>query len=215
MAFGLVGCGNSGTDSPAEEAQLPLDDDSGSDASQPPNIAQPIDDVPDTLGPEGDSSVTVSEEQYPLNSALGDIWGVEGDHYSIDFTITNGKFLLTPTIIDGVTHSLLVPVEASAIVYGELYSPGDSFAFATYSYSPFGSGGGVLAGNSYFDQATVGIDLNSSGDVEANEIFNVIGGTFEFGGELPDIELSFSLMLENGMSAEGHYTGLFDFADRI
>jgi len=43
----------------------------------------------------------------------------------------------------------------------------------------------------------------------------VIGGTFEFVGELPDIELRFSVTLESGEMAEGHYTGLFDFADRV
>jgi len=83
------------------------------------------------------------------------------------------------------------------------------------SYSPFGSGGGVLAGNAYFDSAYVGIDLNDSGDIEAEENFRVISGTFDFKGELPNIELSFSVTLENGQQAEGQYTGLFDFATRI
>jgi len=167
------------------------------------------------VGPEGDSRVKVGDRQYPLNSALGDIWGPEGDHYNIDFTITNGKFLVAPTLIDGVEHSLLLPVEASASIYAELYSPGDSFSFGTYSFSPFGAGGGVLAGNAYFDSAYVGIDRNDSGDIDAEENLRVIGGTFDFAGALPNIELRFSVTLENGQLAEGHYTGLFDFADRM
>lgn len=172
-------------------------------------------DAGNAVGPEGDSSLKLGERQYPLKSALGDIWGVGEDHYNVDFTITNGKFLVAPTEIDGVTHSLLVPVEASATVYVELYSPGEAFSFGTYSFSPFGAGGGVLAGNAYFDSAYVGIDSNNSGDIESNENYRVIGGTFEFDGVLPDIELRFSVTLENGELAEGYYTGLFDFADRI
>ena len=140
---------------------------------------------------------------------------MEADHYSVDFTITNGKFLLARTEINGVIHSLLVPAQATATVYAELYSPGDSFSFGTYSYSPFGAGGGVLAGNAYFDSAYIGIDSNDSGDIEADENSRVIGGTFEFTGVLPDIELRFNVTLENGEIVEGHYTGLFDFADRI
>lgn len=213
LAFGLAGCGDSANVVNTDSSQ-PLNDGDNLDLSQPPSVNPAIDDQPVVPGPEGDSNVKVNAVEYPLDAALGDIWGVEGDHYSIDFTITNGKFLVTPTTIDGVTHSLLVPVEASAVIYAELYSPGESFAFDTYSFSPFGSGGGVLAGAAYFDNATVGVDLNESGDVEANEIFQVTGGTIEFGGMLPDIELRFSFTLENGVQAEGHYTGLFDFADR-
>ena len=213
LAFALVGCGDSANVADGNSSQL-QNDGENVDPAQPPSISQPIDDVPVVAGPEGDSNVKVSAIEYPLDAALGDIWGIEDDHYSIDFTITNGKFLVTPTTIDGVTHSLLVPVEASAVVYAELYSPGESFSFATYSYSPFGSGGGVLAGAAYFDVATVGVDLNESGDVEPNETFEVTGGTIEFGGMLPDIELRFSFTLENGVQAEGHYTGLFDFAER-
>ena len=208
----VTGCGSSDPTTvvvgtpvvPSQNADMPQDDQG--------DLA-PV--TGNAVGPEGDSRLEVNELRFPLKSALGDIWGVEGDHYSVDFTITNGKFLVTPTEIDGTTHSLLVPVEASATIYVELYSPGKAFSFGTYSYSPFGSGGGVLAGNAYFDSAYVGMDINESGDIEANENFRVIGGTFDFAGTLPDIELNFSVSLENGMKAEGHYTGLFDFADRI
>jgi len=212
-SVGLTGCGSS--DPVAVTDDVSSAPDQPNDASQ--NVESDVDSEPLTgnaFGPEGDSNVQVAERRFPLKSALGDIWGVEGDHFSVDFTITNGKFLITPTEIDGVTHSLLLPVESSATVYVELYSPGDAFTFGTYSYSPFGAGGGVLAGNAYFDEAFVGVDANNSGDVEPNENLTVIGGTFEFSGDLPDIELRFSVTLENGESVEGHYTGLFDFADR-
>jgi len=203
LLAGLTGC----ADSAAPNGSNEQDDDST------PTVGGGTTDLPVTLGPEGDSNVQVDDLQYPLNAALGDIWGVEAEHFSIDFTITNGKFLISPTEVNGVVHSLLVPVEATAIVYAELYSPGESFLFDTYGFSPFG--GEVLTGISYFDVASVAVDANNSGDIEPDEIHRVVGGMIKFTGELPDIELNFSLSMENGQSAEGHYTGLFDFADRL
>lgn len=211
-AVSVVACGSS---DPMEvtASSLPASDQRDGMPQNDSDSLMPI--TGEAVGPEGDSSIVVDELSFPLKSALGDIWGPQGDHYSVDFTITNGKFLIAPTEIDGVTHSLLLPVEASATIYVELYSPGDYFSFGTYSYSPFGAGGGVLAGSAFFDSAYVGIDSNNSGDIEPNENLRVIGGTFEFAGVLPDVELNFSVTLENGQHAEGHYTGLFDFADRI
>lgn len=175
----------------------------------------PLDDEPLAgSGPEGDSSVSVGAIRYPLNSALGDIWGVENDHYNVDFTLTNGQFLVSRSEIDGVTHSLLVPVQATATMFAELYSPGDSLMFVTYSYSSLETDNAALAGNAFFNRTFVGVDTNNSGDIENDEKVDVIGGTIEFTGTLPDIELRFSLTLANGQTAEGHYTGLFDFADR-
>ena len=50
--------------------------------------------------------------------------------------------------------------------------------------------------------------------MDDDETLSVVGGTVEFTGILPDIEVNFSVTLENGLLAEGHYTGLFDFTDR-
>jgi hypothetical protein len=209
-SVGMTGCGSTDPMALPEEVQPALDQPAGIPSTDQSDMV-----MGNAFSPEGDSNVKVDEHRFPLKSALGDIWGPEGDHYSVDFTITNGKFLVAPTEIDGITHSLLLPAEASATIYVELYSPGEAFSFDSYSFSPFGAGGGVLAGNAYFDSAYVGIDSNESGDIESNENLRVIGGTFEFTGALPDIELRFNVTLENGQVAEGHYTGLFDFADRI
>jgi len=207
----LVSCGNSQTTETGNinsASELMLGDD-----SVPSEVAPEV--GPLVLGPEGDSQLQVSERQFPLDAGLGDIWGVEQDHYNVDFTITNGNFLVAPTDIDGVVHSLLVPVRASAIVFAELFSPGEFFSFGTYSFSELSNDDGALSGNAYFNNATVSFDINESGDIEEGETFAVTDGTFEFIGGLPDIELRFSVTLDNGEMAEGHYTGLFDFADRI
>lgn len=207
-AIWLSGC--SGSDSVEAMQEQPANQEQGGPSEDDGNAGGE-----NWLGPEGNSGVTLGERQFALKSALGDIWGPGGDHYHVDFTLTNGKFLIAPTEIDGVTHSLLVPVKASATIYAELYSPGDAFAFGTYSFSPAGVSGSSLAGNAFFDSAYVGVDTDDSGDIESDENFRVIGGTFEFEGVLPKIELNFSVTLENGQMAEGHYTGLFDFANRI
>lgn len=223
MCLILPGCGDSqpvfsslNADSVAVVSdQAFVGDDPSVELALPPPITQYNDESPwVSLGPEGDSHVLVDDRRYPLSSALGDIWGIEGNHYNVDFTLTNGKFLVAPTDVDGTIHSLLVPVQTTAIVYAELYSPGSSLSFVTYSYSSFGNAGGVLAGNAFFDQAYVSVDTDSSGEVEDDEKISITGGTIEFAGKLPDIELRFNVTLENGLEAEGYYTGLFDFADR-
>lgn len=202
---------------PAGGPQSPLDDGDGllpGDGTSSPGLPGENPPGVGTLGPQGDSSLNIDERRYPLDSALGDIWGFRDQHYNVNFTLTNGKFVATATDVDGTTHNLLVPAKATAILYAEMHSPGDYFSFVTYSFSPFGAGGGVLDGNAYFDNAYVGYDADNSGNVEEHEKRPVLGGTIAFVGVLPDIELDFSVQLDNGRSATGHYTGLFDFTDR-
>lgn len=229
LLLALQGCGGASTESPTstpgaqsgsdavEQSYLPSNDTNSGGDELSPTVNMPTDTNPVDLntGPEGDSQVTFDEQSYHLNAGLGDVWGIEDDHYEIAFTLTNGKFKVTPTEVDGVAHNLLVPVNATAVFYAELHSPGDSFSFTTYSHSPFGAGGGVLAGNAFFKQAYVDIDHNNSGQIEPDERMPVTGGTVEFAGVLPDIELLFNVTVENGQSVEGHYTGLFDFTDRF
>ncbi len=166
------------------------------------------------IGPEGDSSLIVNERRFPLDAALGDVWGVKGEHFNVNFTLTDGLFTIMPTSVEDEIYNLLVPAEATAIVYAEMFSPGDQFSFVTYSYSSLGANGSGLAGNAFFANAYVGFDVDRSGDVDEDETLSVVGGTIEFTGILPDIAVQFSVTLENGLLAEGHYTGLFDFTDR-
>jgi len=115
VPLGLVGCGDSQMAEPtgSEPDSMSLADDL--DQDEPSGVDPLVDSAQVVRGPEGDSRLEVSERSFPLDAGLGDIWGTEQDHYNIDFTITNGSFLVTPTDIDGVMHSLLVPVQASAI----------------------------------------------------------------------------------------------------
>ena len=223
----LQGCGNSPATDPSARDPITaggplspsLDGESlqVGDGSEPPEIVDfPENDTDSVLviGPEGDSSLLVNERSFLLDAALGDVWGVQGEHFNVNFTLTDGQFTITPTSVGGDIYNLLVPVEATAIVYAEMYSPGDQFSYVIYSYSSLGASGGALAGNAFFDNGYVGFDVDRSGNVDEDETLSVVGGTIEFTGILPDIELQFSVTLENGMLAEGHYTGLFDFTDR-
>ncbi len=203
----LESLGDSG--SPASDGEGSL---AGEGIAPPPDTLPDEDPVPvESVGPEGDSNLLVDGERYPLKSALGDIWGETGEHYNVNFTLSNGKYRLDSREVDGTLHDVLVPVATSALLYASMYSPGEQFSLLTYSYSPFGDGGGVLAGNAFFSDAYVGVDEDLSGDVEDDEKRAVVGGTIDFTGTLPDIELRFSITLDDGQLVEGHYTGLFDF----
>lgn len=223
----LQGCGNSSATNPevrppiATDSQAsPSEDGDGlqaGDDMQPPDAGGSAGDDPEiivAIGPEGDSSLIVNERRFPLDAALGDVWGVRGEHFNVNFTVTDGKFTIMPTSVDGEELNLLVPVEATAIIYAEMFSPGEQFSFVTYSFSSLDVDEGELAGNAFFNNAFVGFDVDRSGEVDEDERLDVVGGTIEFTGILPDIELQFSVTLENGMLAQGHYTGLFDFTDR-
>ncbi len=223
----IQGCGNSSATDPLASDPITADDLLGpsedGDSLQAGDGTQPLEivifpgDDPElivVIGPEGDSSLVVNERRFPLDAALGDVWGVQGEHFNVNFTLTDGQFTIMPTSVGEEIYNLLVPAEATAIVYAEMFSPGDQFSFVTYSYSSLGASGGVLAGNAFFSNAYVGFDVDRSGDVDEDETLSVVGGTIEFTGILPDIELQFSVTLENGLLAEGHYTGLFDFTDR-
>lgn len=202
----------------AEDAEqgFTLEGDEGNQQTPPPIVVPATDDNPadSNNGPEGDSSISLGTRQYPLSSALGDIWGVESNHFNVDFTLTDGKFTITPTIIEGATHNLLSPAKASGIFHAEMYSPGDAFSFETYSLVLPDANRDALAGVAFFDNAFVGVDSDNSGDVEEDEKLIVVGGTVAFIGAVPDIKLTFSVLLNDGQTAEGHYTGLFDFTER-
>lgn len=231
MLASLAGCSNSPVGSldtqlsaipedsePGTTSSIsPLDDGSSGDGpSQSPGVIS-LNQIPlvdGNEGPEGDSSFELGSLRYPLSAAIGDIWGVVGEHFNINFTLTDGNFTITETTIDGVTHNLLTPANASGIFHAEMYSPGDGFSFETYSHASVDADRNLLAGIAFFDRAFIGVDVNSSGKVEEAEIMPVVGGTIEFTGAVPDIELTFSVLLSDGQTVEGHYTGLFDFTQR-
>lgn len=215
----LVGCGSdtpttTAQNSPADDSQLPLSPDAP--VTDPQSGESPIGGFPDSdgnAGPEGNSGITINAQRYPLDAALGDIWGVENVHYNVNFTLTDGNFEIVPTEVDGVLHDLLVPAQATAVFYAQLFSAGTSFAYTSYSYSA-DVPESMLEGTGFFNDAFVGIDLNGNGRVDDAEKSPVLDGTIEFSGALPDIALSFSVALGSGESAVGHYSGLFDFTDR-
>ena len=165
-------------------------------------------------GPEGDSELITNGVRYPLDSALGDIWGVQNSLYQVDYTISNGNFQIVTLQGDDGPYEALVPAQATAVFFASMFSVGMQFEFGSYAYAAPGVTEALSTGTGYFTDAYVGLDENSNQMIDAQERYEVTDGTVEFSGELPDIELRFSLMLSNGASVEGHYTGLFDFTER-
>ena len=165
-------------------------------------------------GPEGDSELIVDNARYPLNVALGDIRGISDTLFQVDYTISNGNFQFITLQGDDGPYEALVPAQATAVFFASMFSPGDQFNFGSYPYAAPDVADALSSGTGYFTDAYVGLDENNNLLIDERERFEVTSGIVEFAGMLPDIELHFSLMLSNGASVEGHYTGLFDFTER-
>ena len=162
-------------------------------------------------GPEGDSGLVINSIQYPLDAALGDIWGIDGEHYRIDFTLTDGNFTIGSVTVDGQVLQQVVPAEAGVVFHARMFSAGTSFDYSSYAYLDTENN---PAGVGYFNDAFVGLDTNGNGRVETSEQIEVLDGIIDFVGALPDIELRLNVTLNDGQTVTGHYTGLFDFTPR-
>ncbi|MFK8080474.1 MAG: hypothetical protein AB8B97_09325 [Granulosicoccus sp.] len=183
------------------------------------DVSQPVsDDQPKIIignnGPEGDSGLSVGNLRYPLDSALGDIWGATGGHFQIDFTFTNGNFTLDTIVRDGQSHRVLVPALASAVFRAEMFSVGNQFDYGSYAFVSADDTNSISSGVGYFTRAYVGVDVDQNGRVSESEKINVVAGSIEFAGAVPDISLNFSVTLDDGQYVTGHYSGLFDFTRR-
>ena len=165
-------------------------------------------------GPEGDSGLTAGDVRYPLNAAIGDIWGVSGDHYRVDFTLTNGNFRIESANDNDGEYSRFVPDLATAVFHARMYSPGDSFYHINYSHVPSDSVNSTLSGVGFFKEAYIGLDTNDDGMVSETEQIDVIDGLVEVSGTSLDMEMRFQVTLRDGQSLSGEYTGLVDFTTR-
>jgi len=160
--------------------------------------------------------INVDGTNYPLVAAIGEIWGLGGDwptHFNVDFTLTDGHFSVTPIVADGESASVREPVRASAVLSAELYAPeATAFRFAEYTFlaEPEASGT-AIDGRHFFVGGRLGTDVDGSGEIESGEVRDIIGGSIDFEGPVPDIALTFDLVLEDGAQASGSYRGLFEF----
>lgn len=162
--------------------------------------------------------VSVDGMRYPLTAAIGEIWGRSSawpTHFNVDYLLTNGRFAVTPIVVDGESASVREPVEASVELRAELYAPAaESLPFADYVFATDPDAPGAIDGRHFFTAARLGTDTDGSGDVERDEMREVIGGTIAFAGPLDALSLTFSLVLEDGTTANGSYRGLFEFIQR-
>lgn len=174
-------------------------------------------DNPGGNGPDANfgDGVNVDGVNYAFTSAVGEIWGRQGrydTHFNVDFTVTDGQFAVTPIVVDGIDASVREPVAASAVMTAELYAAGaNAFPFSDYDFAATPDVGPSITGRNFFIRGRLGVDSNLSGEVDAEETHDVIDGTIDFEGPLPDISLTFTFVLANGMIATGRYGGLFEF----
>ncbi|MFK7893402.1 MAG: hypothetical protein AB8B63_21480 [Granulosicoccus sp.] len=162
-------------------------------------------------GPARDSNISIDDRYIALNKALADVWGARDGFSNVTLTLTDGSFVSTPSVVDDQVYTLFHPADASAVLQLDMYYPGDNFLFSSFHHPgnsvPASGNAGIFSGQLAFDS-------NASGSLEPVEHLEIIGGQVKFDGVLPDIALRFTLYLDNGQTATGHYTGLFDFIDR-
>lgn len=169
-------------------------------------------------GPEGDSSLSLAGVRYPLDTAVGNVLGEQGNHFLVSIVLADGNFAIDSVNVDGQELAVLVPGQGTALIQADVYSLGASFSYSTYAFvdSQDSNADNTAPGVGYFTNASVGIDSNQDGMVAEDERLGVIDGVVDFSGSRPsDITMNFALTLEDGESVSGQYTGLFDFTIRF
>jgi len=166
-------------------------------------------------GPEGSSGVTIAQVRHSLDSALAEDWGVSGNYYRKDFTLSDGNFQVDLVNEGGELVQALVPASGTVNLHAKMFSPGERFDYSAFTYVPASDAQAGMSGVAYFTEAYVGIDEDMDGIVTLAERQSVIDGVISFEGILPlDLGMSFTMTLANGQSVSGEYTGLIEFADR-
>lgn len=167
-------------------------------------------------GPEGNSRLTFSGISFPLDIAIGDVRGKQGDHYLVSFTLMNGTVAVESVSVDGQELQILVPLSGTALMQADIYSVGEELVFNAYAFvATDDSSSFMQPGVGYFSNASVGVDINLDGMVSEDERLHVIDGVLDFTDSQPsDIVLNFAMTLDGGISVTGEYTGLVDFTFR-
>lgn len=138
-----------------------------------------------------------------------------GNHYNIDFMVTDGGFTPLDIYIGSIPITYWYFAGETVSLDLELYAPGraefntGTFAFSSLSEDDIENDSN-LADEFLFIDSEVGLDLNNDGEVESEtELFEVTDGTITVEGNLPDFRVVFDLVLENGESVSGSFENKF------
>ncbi|UII25341.1 hypothetical protein LVD15_18820 [Fulvivirga maritima] len=151
------------------------------------------DDDGDTATANG--TIEIGDDSYTATSGIMEDYGVEGTHYNIDFTVSDGTLNTTSGRYSG-----------SFMIYAELYAPGDSFSTGTFSHnlSPEDD-------EYYFKSAYISVDANGNEilDEQADDYFFATGGSITVSGSGDNYSLTYNLTMSNSSTMTGTVSGKF------
>jgi len=164
------------------------------------------------ISPIGEPNRLVFDEQsYTLENGLLLNRKESGNHYKINFMVTDGAFTAVDVFIGNVPITYWYFIGETVSLDLRLFAPGTTnFNIGTFNYSELSEddlGENLdLADEFLFTKSQVGLDVNNDGEVEdETELFDVTGGTITVEGSFPDFRIVFDLVLENGQSVSGNY----------
>jgi len=170
--------------------------------------------VPTSPAPPQGNSINYDGTVYPLTHAIEIKFDPKDSHLGADFRFANADYRIVPVPLGNGFLNLWSPAGATVRLRADVHHPGrEPFRSAEFRHVPDSveAGDAEVAGVAYFNDATVGLDFNGDGSVEAddNEFIDVIGGSItitrlDSGGAR--VSLNFTLM--NGAVVTGFYEGL-------
>ncbi|WP_054558528.1 hypothetical protein [Croceitalea dokdonensis] len=143
--------------------------------------------------------------------------GTSGNHYNIDFKITDGVFTAVDIYIGFIPYTYWYFGGETVRLDLELYAPGRArFSPGSFTYTPLSEDdigdAPNLAGEFLFLDSEIGLDLNGDGEVDTDtgsELFDITDVTITVDEVFPNFKIGFDLELENGQSVSGNYEAEF------
>ncbi len=138
-------------------------------------------------------------------------------HSASNFDVADAKFELVTILANGLTPTLTIwrPNDANVWLRATLRHPGEErFTSAIFSYEPnsVDENGPSVAGRSFFNEGSFGIDINQNGSIESEdgEFIDITAGTISVERLLGNnARMSFDVTLANGENVNGEFQGLF------
>lgn len=167
------------------------------------------------------SGLNYANQDYVVTEGLAEIQGEQAYHYQVDFRLTDGdfSFVLIPYYIGNFLYYTndWISRNNSIEVFAELYSDGaTSFTTANFDFAANEDGSvgePSRAGQSYFQNAYLAIDVNGDKETNEDEEIQVVGGTIILSGDAPNYTMSLDLQLTNGQPVKGSFQGDFLVVD--
>jgi len=163
------------------------------------------------------TGLSYANQVYAISKGLAEIQGEQAYHYQVDFRLTDGdfSFISIPYYIGDFLYytNYWISLNNSIEVFAELYSDGaTSFTTASFDFAANADGSvgePSRAGQNYFQNAYVAIDVNGDRETNEDEEIQVIGGTIGLSGNAPNYTMSLDLQLANGQTVKGSFQGDF------